>query len=80
MTTFVSLMLRIGRDASPGKGPRSDSDLPVLVLVLLVDRRHECGGRRQQLIDEDEDGLVGGQLDALADDVDELADGEVGRD
>lgn len=46
--------------------------------MLLVDRRHECCGRRQQLVDEDEDGLIGGQLNALADDVDELADGEVG--
>lgn len=54
--------------------------LPILVLVLLVDGGHQSGGRRQQLVDEDEDGLVGGQLDALADDVDELADGQVGGD
>lgn len=51
--------------------------LPILVLVLLVDGRHQRGGWREDLINEDEDGLIGGQLDALADDVDELADGEV---
>lgn len=52
----------------------------VLVLVLLVDGGHQRGGRRQDLIDEDEDGLLGRELDALADHVDELADGEVGWD
>lgn len=52
----------------------------VLVLVLLVDGGHERGGRRQDLVDEDEDGLLGRELDALADHVDELADGEVGGD
>jgi hypothetical protein len=52
----------------------------VLVLVLLVDGGHQRGGRRQDLIDEDEDGLLRRELDALADHVDELADGEVGGD
>jgi hypothetical protein len=52
----------------------------VLVLVLLIDRGHQRGGRRQDLIDEDEDGLLRRELDALADHVDELADGEVGGD
>jgi hypothetical protein len=52
----------------------------VLVLVLLVDARHQGGGRRQDLVDEDEDGLFGAELDALADDVDELAHGQVGGD
>lgn len=47
--------------------------------MLLVDGAHERGGRRQHLVDEDEDGLLGGKLDALADDIDELADGQVGR-
>jgi hypothetical protein len=51
----------------------------VLVLVLLVYRAHESGGRWQDLIDEDEDGLLGRQLNALADHVDELADGEICR-
>ena len=46
--------------------------------MLLVDAAHECSSRRQDLIDEDEDGLFRAELDALADDVDELAYGEVG--
>lgn len=46
--------------------------------MLLVDVAHERGRRRQDLVDEDEDGLLGREADALADDVDELADGEVG--
>src|ERR1700744_5419927 len=49
-------------------------------LVLLVYGAHQRGGRRQHLVDKDEDGLLGRQLDALADDVDELADGQVGGD
>lgn len=48
--------------------------------MLLVDGGHERGGRRQDLVDEDEDGLLGRELDALADDVDELAHREVGGD
>ena len=48
--------------------------------MLLVNRRHQRSGRRQHLIDEDEDCLLGGELDALADYVDELADSEVCRD
>ncbi len=51
---------------------------PVLVLVLLVNGRHQRGGGWQHLVDEDEDGLLGGELDALADYVDELAYGEIG--
>lgn len=50
----------------------------ILVLVLLIDRAHKCGSRRKDLIDEDEDGLLRAQLNALADHVHELADGEVG--
>jgi hypothetical protein len=45
--------------------------------VLLVDARHQRSGWRQNLIDEDEYGLLWGKLDALADDVDELADSEI---
>ena len=47
-------------------------------LVLLVDAAHECGSRWQHLINEDEDGLLWGELDAFADNIYELADGEVG--
>ena len=56
-----------------------DIQEPILILVLLVDAAHQRSGRWQDLIDEDEDGLLGRELDALADDVDELPDGEVGR-
>lgn len=45
--------------------------------MFLVNARHQGSGRRQHLIDEDEDGLLWRQLDALADDVDELADRQV---
>lgn len=54
-----------------------DVQKPVLILVLLINAAHECSSRWQNLIDEDEDGLFRAELDALADDVDELADGEV---
>lgn len=52
----------------------------ILVLVFFVNAAHERGGGWQDLVDEDEDGLLGRQLDALADHVDELTDGEIGRD
>lgn len=61
------------------EGDRRGGDAPVLVLVLLVDAAHEGGSRRQDLIDEDEDGLLRRELDALADYVDELAHGKIGR-
>ena len=48
--------------------------------MLLVDGAHQGRGRRQDLVHEDEDGLFRRQLDALSDNVDELADGQVGRD
>lgn len=47
--------------------------------MLFVDAGHQGSRGRQGLVDKDEDGLLGGQLDALADDIDELANGEVGR-
>jgi hypothetical protein len=56
---------------------REKGNVPVLVLVLLVNGRHQRGGGWQHLIDEDEDRLLGGELDALADYVDELTDGQV---
>lgn len=48
--------------------------------MLLINTAHQRGCRREDLIDEDEDGLLRAELDALADDVDELADGEVAGD
>ena len=51
----------------------------VLILVLLVYAAHQGSSRRQDLIHEDEDGFLRRELDALSDNVDELADGEVCR-
>jgi hypothetical protein len=62
--------------ARGGSGIR-DVQETVLVLVLLIYRAHESGSRWQDLIDEDEDGLLRRQLDALADHVNELADCQV---
>lgn len=49
----------------------------ILVLVLFVDGRHECCCGRENLIDKDEDGLLGCKLDTLADDVDELTNSQI---
>lgn len=54
-----------------------DVEETVFVLVLLVDGAHQRGSWRQDLVDEDEDGLLGGEFDPLADDIDELADCEI---
>lgn len=48
--------------------------------VLLVDGAHERSSGWQDLIDEDEDGFLRRELDALADDIDELTNSEVGGD
>ena len=47
--------------------------------MLLIDTAHKRSSRRQNLINEDEDGLLGRELDALADDIDKLTDSQVGR-
>lgn len=52
-------------------------NIPILILVLLVDAAHKSSSGRQNFIDENEDGLLGGELDALADDVDKLTDGQI---
>lgn len=49
-------------------------------LVLLVDGAHERSSRWQDLVDKDEDGFLRRELDALANDIDKLANCEVGRD
>ena len=49
----------------------------IFVLVLFVDTRHERGGRREHFVDEYEDGLLRRELNALANDVDKLTDGQV---
>jgi hypothetical protein len=56
-----------------------DVEEAILVLVLLVYRAHQSGSRRQDLINEDEDSLLRRQLNALANNVDELADCEIRR-
>jgi len=45
--------------------------------MLLIDTTHKRRGRWEHLIDEDEDSLLRRQLDALANDVDELTDGQI---
>ena len=52
----------------------------ILILMFFIDAAHECRGWWQDLIDEDEDGFLRRQLNPLANHVDELADGQVGRD
>ena len=47
--------------------------------MLFVDARHKSRRGREDLVDEDENRLLRRQLDALTDNVNELADGEVGR-
>ncbi len=47
--------------------------------MLFVDAAHEGSSRGEDLINEDEDGFLGRQLDALSDDVDELAYGKICR-
>jgi len=54
-----------------------DVQKSVLILVLFVDAAHEGSSGREDFIDEDEDGLFGAELDALANNIDELADGEI---
>lgn len=48
--------------------------------MLLIDAAHEGGGGWQDLIYEDEDGFLWAELDALADDIDELSDRQIRRD
>lgn len=48
--------------------------------MLFIDAAHERSGRGENLVDEDEDGLLRRELYALADHINELAHGEIGRD
>ena len=52
----------------------------VLVFVLFIDAAHKGGSGRQDLIDENEDGLFRAKLYPLANNINELANGEVSRD
>lgn len=60
-----------------GAGNIRDVQETILVLVFFVDAAHEGGRGREDLVDEDEDGLLRAELDALANNVDELADGQI---
>ncbi len=55
-----------------------EGNVPILIFVLFINAAHQRSRRRQDLIDEDEDGLLWRQLDALAYNVDKLAYGEIG--
>lgn len=46
--------------------------------MLFIDAAHESGGGREDLIHEDEDRLLRGELYALANHVDKLTHGEIG--
>lgn len=54
-----------------------DVEEAIFVLVLFIDAAHEGSGRGEDLIDKDEDCLLGAKLDTLANNIDELADGEI---
>jgi hypothetical protein len=56
-----------------------DVQKAVLILVLVVDAAHQSRRGWEHLIDEDEDGLLWRQLDALANNIYELADSEICR-
>lgn len=45
--------------------------------MLLVNSAHKGSGWRQDLVNEDENGLLWGKLDPLPDHIDELANGEI---
>lgn len=60
-----------------GGGNKRDVEEAIFVLVLFIDAAHEGSGRGEDLIDEDEDCLLGAKLDTLANNIDELADGEI---
>ena len=51
----------------------------VRIFLLMIDANHEFARQRQLVVDENEDRLFCWQSEAFANDVDELAKGEVGR-
>lgn len=56
-----------------------DVQKAIIILVLFVDAAHQGGSGGKYFIHEDENSLFRRELDTLADHVDELADGKVGR-
>mmetsp|Transcript_32053 Transcript_32053/g.46827 ORF Transcript_32053/g.46827 Transcript_32053/m.46827 type:complete len:246 (-) Transcript_32053:379-1116(-) len=63
--------------AEDGLAVVSDVQKAVLVLLLLIDLRHQTSSGRKHVVDKDEDSLLGRQLDALADHVHELTDSQI---
>jgi len=47
--------------------------------MLLIDGAHKSGGRWEDLIYENEDGLLWRELDSLSNDIDKLPDGQILR-
>jgi hypothetical protein len=71
-------MISSKQKGEKGKNIR-DVQKAIFILVLFVDAAHERSCWRKNLIHEDEDGLLGRELYALADHIDKLPHGEVGR-
>lgn len=45
--------------------------------MFLINGAHKSGGRRENLIHENEDGLLRRELDSLSDNVDKLPNGQI---
>lgn len=66
------------------KKERTESDIrdveeAVVILVFFVDATHQGSSGREDLIHKNEDGLLRGELDTLANNVDKLAHREISR-
>ena len=57
-----------------------DVEEAILILVLLVDGTHQGRRGREDLVDKDKDCLFRRELDAFADHVDKLPNGQIGGD
>lgn len=69
-----------GRGACAGARSCVRARVRARVRVARVRKTSRLTGGRQHVLDEYEDGLLGAQLDALADDIHKLAHGQVGGD
>jgi len=83
LPNFVILQLswhRKNLNLTEGAFPTvGDVKKTIAIRLLLVDLGHKCGGGGQGVVDEDENGFLWLQFDALADDVDKLADCQIRR-
>lgn len=66
--SFVHLIILVRSD-----GHVRDVEKPILVLVFFIDAAHQSSSWWQDLVDKDEDRLLGRELDPLADHIDKLA-------